>query len=125
MAVLATGALVEAVKYLVRRPRPHPVESFAHFASYAFPSGHAAHAAAEVLVLWILLLPVVAGRGRRAVVSAVTVGVVAMLAVGWSRVALGAHYPTDVVAGWALGVAWATGTAWLATRRSTRAGRNR
>jgi Membrane-associated phospholipid phosphatase len=120
VAVLTTGPLVELVKHLVRRPRPDPTAPFAHFAGLSFPSGHSAHAAAEVLVLWILLLPLLAARGRRAVASAITVGVVVVLAVGWSRIALGAHYPTDVLAGSALGAAWAAGTAWLGVGLSMR-----
>lgn len=106
--LLVPGLLVEAVKHLVDRPRPDPAEPFAHFSGFSFPSGHATHIAADVVVLWFLLLPLLAGWSRRV---AVLLGAALVLVVGWSRVALGAHYPTDVVAGWALGAAWVTGVA--------------
>lgn len=107
LALLVPGPLVEAVKHLVGRARPHPPAALAHFGGLSFPSGHSAHVAADVALLW-LLLPGTTGWIRRAVL---VVGVAVVLAVGCSRVALGAHYPTDVLAGWALGVAWVTGVA--------------
>jgi undecaprenyl-diphosphatase len=66
----------------------------------SFPSGHALGVTVGVLSLLTVLLPVVRSRWRTALVVG---GAVAVLAIGVGRVALNVHYPSDVVAGWALG----------------------
>ncbi|GAA2364243.1 phosphatase PAP2 family protein [Streptomyces cuspidosporus] len=107
MWVVATAALGTAlqqgVKAAVGRERPHwrnPVDS-AHYA--AFPSGHALTAT----VAFGLLLWVMARRGARAVWLRVVglLAVVSVAGVGFTRVYLGVHWPTDVLAGWLLGAA--------------------
>ncbi len=89
-------AVAEAVKYVVRRPRPDPA-TVGHLLvpspmSFSFPSGHTAFAAALVCAI---VLVMVAGRARTV---AIVVGVIVVLVVAWSRVYLGVHYPTDVLA---------------------------
>lgn len=93
-----------AVKVLVDRSRPVLAHPLATGSGYSFPSGHTAGSAALYGVLVLLALPVV---GRRWQVTVATVGVVFVLAVVASRVLLGVHYPSDVVAGLALGLVWA------------------
>lgn len=88
------------VKALTDRPRPFYGQAIPLPESSAFPSGHATGAAAVLCVAAVLLAP--AAR-RTAVVSAA--GALAV-AVGASRVVLGVHWTSDVVAGWALGAAW-------------------
>jgi undecaprenyl-diphosphatase len=100
--VVATRLLALAVddglKVLVRRPRPVLVHPLAHAHGYSFPSGHALGSAA----LWAAVAFMATARGLprgRASVIAVTVPVV----VATTRVVLGVHYVTDVVAGLLLG----------------------
>lgn len=94
-----------ATKSLVARPRP-PLPFHAVVAhGYSFPSGHAMlSAGVALLVLWLLREHVVAMAS--AVLRTVLVGavVLAVVAVGLSRVVLAVHYPSDVLAGWALAV---------------------
>ncbi|MGP4001108.1 phosphatase PAP2 family protein [Streptomyces sp. 8N706] len=106
LAVTLTGSAVQqGVKAAVGRPRPRwpdPVDS-AHYAS--FPSGHAMTAAlACCLLLWLLVSVGVRGWWLR---SAVTVGAVSVVGVGFTRLYLGVHWLSDVVAGWLMGVALA------------------
>jgi membrane-associated phospholipid phosphatase len=104
-AVMVIAPLLEwVVKHLVGRQRPEDV-------SLSFPSGHSTAAAAffgAVLLLADALPPRV-----RAVVR--VLAVVMIVLVGVARVMLRAHWPSDVLAGTALGLALAAGAGWLAT----------
>ena len=98
---LSGRLLVEAQKVAFGRLRPADHEPLVTIQSYAFPSGHAANATIVFLCL-ALLLPRT-GSGRR---LALWVAAVLALAVGISRPMLGVHWPSDVAAGWAFGLAW-------------------
>lgn len=105
LVVALSGATVVevVVKSLVRRPRP-PVAHLVGADGWSFPSGHAMRAAVFFGVCAIL-----AGRiwpGRRARVRLWTAAVIAASLVGASRLILGVHYLTDVLAGLALGTMW-------------------
>ena len=104
IAVVLIGSvlLTEAVKDLVMRQRPpDPVTATI---GYSFPSGHTLNSTATygllAVIAWRSRLPL----GIRRV--AVTIGVVVPILVGLSRIALGAHWPTDVLAGWLAGTAF-------------------
>jgi membrane-associated phospholipid phosphatase len=101
------GAIDAAVKDGVARPRP-PAELHAVGANgYSFPSGHAIFSALVILLCATLLTHWVVKRpGPRAALWAGSI--ILLLAVGISRVYLGVHYPSDVLAGWTLAIAWAT-----------------
>lgn len=97
-----------ALKRWFDRPRPDlvPHGSFVYTAS--FPSGHAMMSAVTYLTIAALLARVVPGRRMKLFVVAWALAFTALA--GASRVYLGVHWPTDVVAGWALGASWAV--AW-------------
>ena len=107
-AVVLLGPLTSALKVLFGRIRPDFDEGGARLESLSYPSGHASGIAGLVAVGLILAWPVLSARARRVWV---VVGVVAVLLVGLTRMWLGVHYLSDVVGGWALGIAWSLAVA--------------
>jgi undecaprenyl-diphosphatase len=106
--VASTGIYTEIwINHVISRPRP-PVADWAGAASGAsFPSGHTTAATLFALsAAWTIAARVPAGGPRRAVWAGAAVYAAA---VGWSRVWLGVHWPTDVAAGWLFGTAWTAG----------------
>ena len=87
------------------RPRPDLVAHLVDVRSLSFPSGHAMLSATTYLTLGALLARVHSRRRIKAYLLTVAVGTT--LLVGISRVYLGVHWPTDVLAGWCAGAAWA------------------
>jgi undecaprenyl-diphosphatase len=103
-AVMMLGAsLNEPLKALFDRPRPDLWRSPDPSVGLSFPSGHAMSSATLVAALVVLAWPT---RWRAPVVIA---GVVAVVAIGLSRLVLGTHYPSDVLGGWAFAFAWVSG----------------
>lgn len=123
---LRTGAALVAVSELVVVLLVEPLKSGfhearpalfgVHDAGYGFPSGHAAQSMALAASLVIALWPM----ARR--VPLASAAALYTFAVGVSRIYLGAHYPSEVVAGWCLGLAvvCALVLAWLAARQLPR-----
>ena len=105
------------LKEVFDRPRPDLVPHGTAVFTASFPSAHATMAAATWLTLGALLARVQSQPRVRAYVLGLAM--VVTLAVGISRVYLGVHWPSDVLAGWALGAAWAVGV-WLVARRLIR-----
>jgi membrane-associated phospholipid phosphatase len=96
LAVASGRLVVEGVKLLVQRPRPPVADRLELVTSWSFPSSHSAGTmmtCAALAMLW--------GRpiGWGAALCAAA-------AIGWSRVALGVHWPSDVLAGWGFGMMW-------------------
>lgn len=104
-AVAGGGLLSMALKLLFARPRPDLVAHLAQVHSLSFPSGHALSSAATYLTLAALLARTQKSRAVRAYLM--TTALTLVLVVGLTRVYLGVHWPTDVLAGWTLGAAWA------------------
>ncbi|MFF8262649.1 phosphatase PAP2 family protein [Streptomyces virginiae] len=104
-----SGALIGfLVKNAVERARPHLPEPVAHAPGFSFPSGHAMTAMTSCAVLLLVLLPLVPRAWRPLPWALATT---AVLGVGYTRVALGVHWVSDVVGGWLLGIAVVTATA--------------
>lgn len=114
-AAVGTGALLgNLLKLGFDRPRPDIVEHLTHATSSSFPSGHATLAAVTYLTLGALIAR---GQPRLSIKALVLGGAIFItVLVGFSRVYLGVHWPTDVLAGWCLGAAWAAFW-WLALLR--------
>lgn len=91
---------VELQKSWTMRLRPDAHEQLAPIASYAFPSGHAANATMVWLGAALLLAR---GRARPWAIGA---ALLVALMVGLTRPMLGVHWPSDVIAGWSLGLFW-------------------
>lgn len=108
--VTAAGSslLNTVVKTSVHRPRPVLTHPVAYEPGLSFPSGHAQAAIVGYAVLLLVFWPILHGAWRRV---AVRVAVFMVLAIGFSRVALGVHYVSDVVGGFVLGAAWVAATA--------------
>jgi undecaprenyl-diphosphatase len=105
--------LNNALKVLFARPRPDVVPHLREVMTLSFPSGHALTSAAIYLTLGALLMRVADKRITKFYCMAVAM--LATLLIGGTRVYLGVHYPTDVLAGWLIGIAWAL-TCWLIER---------
>ncbi len=107
LAAVGGGLLFSiAAKGFFDRPRPDLVPYGSLVTTSSFPSGHSMMAAVVYLTLGVLVartLPLI-----RLKVYVLTLAVVATLLVGVSRVYLGVHWPTDVLAGWLAGFLWAT-----------------
>jgi membrane-associated phospholipid phosphatase len=106
LLVVAFGgaSVVNALLKLVFH-RPRPELAFVHLDTYSFPSGHAATSSATFTVMAYLL-----ARGRHSIRARIWIGLgtaAAIALVGFSRLYLGAHYLSDVLAGISFGVAWA------------------
>lgn len=110
IATLAGATLLNVLlKQSFARTRPAPFFEYPLPVSHSFPSGHAFFAASFFGGLAVL----VSGRVRSKVLR-LTVWVVALgliLLIGMSRVYLGVHYPSDVIAGYAIAVVWVAGVA--------------
>lgn len=117
-AVISGVVVSNALKIGFNRPRPF-LDNTPEVFTASFPSGHATMSAVVFLTLGAILAAHEPRRSLRMLF--IGAAIVLTLVVGLSRVYLGVHYPTDVIAGWCLGTAWAIlwslATQWLAQRR--------
>ncbi|MEZ4601233.1 MAG: phosphatase PAP2 family protein [Syntrophotaleaceae bacterium] len=109
-AILGGSLLSFFLKLGFDRPRPDLVAPQAETLFSAFPSGHSLQAAAAYLIIGVIL----ARTQPKAVLKIYLMGVAILLTliVGLSRIYLGVHWPTDVLAGWTMGAVWAL-LCWL------------
>ncbi|HXH83451.1 MAG TPA: phosphatase PAP2 family protein [Candidatus Tectomicrobia bacterium] len=128
LVAIASGgglALSTALKMGFARDRPDVVPHLAPVLTASFPSGHTMVAAVVYLTLGALLAVVLPRRRVKA--YTVAIAFVLVLLIGISRVYLGVHYPSDVLAGLTAGLAWALlcwfVARWLAARRAITPGR--
>jgi membrane-associated phospholipid phosphatase len=107
ISLLGNGAINRGAKLLFHRERPHIWEVIDPELDYAFPSGHAMSSMAFALVLvvlvwdkpWRWLVGILAG--------------LFVLAIAWTRLYLGVHYPSDILGGWLLALGWTMGATLL------------
>jgi len=112
LVAVSSGVLLsQTMKWAYARPRPELVPHGAEVYTTSFPSGHSMMSAIVYLTLGALLARTQSGQGTKVYILAVAVTLTML--VGVSRVYLGVHWPTDVLAGWALGGVWAL-ACWLA-----------
>ena len=97
--------LSNALKFAFERPRPEIVPHAVRVFTSSFPSGHATLAAVSYLTLGALLASLHSSRQLK--LYFISVAIFLTVAIGLSRLYLGVHYPTDVLAGWCVGAAWA------------------
>ncbi|MEM6105220.1 phosphatase PAP2 family protein [Mycobacterium sp. 050272] len=95
---LLNGLVTQAAKSLADRPRPSTM--LVPIAQTSFPSGHALETTASLLALLAFVIPMMSAMLGR---IAMSLTAIILVLVGFSRVALNVHYPSDVFAGWALG----------------------
>ena len=118
IAVFGGTLLSLLLKEAFDRPRPEILLHMNQVYTSSFPSGHAMMSAVVYLTLGALLAA--HQRSRRLKLYLLVLPVILTLLVGVSRVYLGVHWPTDVLAGWAMGAAWAAGCwsldIWLQAR---------
>jgi undecaprenyl-diphosphatase len=114
IASIAVGVAVSnGLKNLYDRPRPNLVPHGSYVYTSSFPSGHSMMAAATYLTLGALLAR--SQKRKRMKAYLLLLAALVTLAVGISRVYLGVHWPTDVLAGWTAGSVWAT-ICWTVAR---------
>lgn len=106
------------LKTLFSRDRPELVPHLAYVDSPSFPSGHAMVATSIYLTIASLLTRETREPGWRTTLLGVAVLLVVLI--GFTRVYLGVHYPSDVIGGWFAGLAWATACALVCRRLPTR-----
>ncbi|WP_296678958.1 phosphatase PAP2 family protein [Novosphingobium sp.] len=106
LLTLVSGLLVElSLKALVGRPRPALVPHLEYAGGSSFPSGHSFNSALGFIAVALAFATLSSRRSVRwTIIGAAMAG---SLAVAFSRVMLGVHYPTDVIAGWLGGAGWA------------------
>jgi len=111
LASVSSGLLAATVlKLLFNRPRPELVPHAAYASTSSFPSGHSMMSALTYLTLGALLAR--SQERKRLKAFAMLLAATLTFLVGLSRIYLGVHWPTDVLAGWSVGVAW-TLLCWL------------
>jgi membrane-associated phospholipid phosphatase len=101
--VLGSAVINRTVKEFMHRVRPDLWESSVHELSYAFPSGHAMTSMTLIAVLVVLAWN---SQWRWLVLI---FGSLFVVAIGWTRLYLGVHFPSDILAGWMVALAWAIG----------------
>lgn len=105
LAISGGALLSKLLKFGYARPRPDVVAHLVDVHSLSFPSGHAMNSAITYLTIGALLARAEADRTVRIFLMAVAI--LLTLTVGFSRVYLGVHWPSDVVGGWCVGASWA------------------
>jgi membrane-associated phospholipid phosphatase len=103
-AALGGELLDQSLKLLYARPRPEPFFGLEQPETYSFPSGHSMTSACFFAAVAMIAAEQARSRGRRCAIWAGAAAVIGLI--GFSRIYLGVHYPTDVLGGYLGAVAW-------------------
>ncbi len=112
-AIVGASVLNALVKFSFHRGRPQVVPHLAEVSNASFPSGHAMISAATYMTVGALLAHTQPSRAVR--LYLLSLAAVLSILIGLSRLYLGVHWPSDVLAGWAFGSAWAL-MFWIVSR---------
>ena len=104
-SIVGASILNASLKSLLHRPRPELVPHLANVSNASFPSGHAMISAAIYLTIGAMMAETQPSRSAR--IFLMSFAGVLVLLIGASRIYLGVHWPSDVLAGWCLGTVWA------------------
>jgi len=104
VSVIGGEAIISALKHLAGRTRPDIIPHLTGADGFSFPSGHAFMAVSFFAAASYLLIQKFKSKAERVII--LTVGAFFILAVGFSRVYLGVHWPTDVLGGYILASVW-------------------
>lgn len=117
VAVISGSAASSLLKLFFNRARPDLVDHLDRTFTSSFPSGHAMLS----MIAWLTLAAVAVRfiEMRRLRIYVLSAALTVALIIGSTRVYLGVHWPSDVIAGWAIGLAWASGS-WLIADRIAR-----
>lgn len=119
LTMAGASVILNSLKFSFRRPRPEPFFNTVLPNSYSFPSGHALFALAFFGILAWLISSRLKNRAAKIAVWALAVPIIFLI--GFSRIYLGVHYPSDVIAGYAAAFVWvfavALGDFWLKRRK--------
>lgn len=110
--VIAGTSVIRLAKIAFARARPDVVEHYTTFANASFPSGHAANS--SIVYLSVAVLVATATPRVSARIAVLSAAIVLTTAIGLSRLYLGVHWPSDVLAGWTIGGAWAIAVRFIA-----------
>ncbi|HEY4756346.1 MAG TPA: phosphatase PAP2 family protein [Ignavibacteriaceae bacterium] len=113
IATIGGAILSFGLKELFARERPPLIYHLLTVKSLSFPSGHAMMSSVVYLTQGALLAKVQSNKNLR--VYILLVAIILVFLIGISRIYFGVHYPTDVLAGWSVGLAWAS-FCWLAVK---------
>ncbi|WP_173021176.1 phosphatase PAP2 family protein [Secundilactobacillus folii] len=110
-AQVGIDTLTSFFKEVVQRPRP--LDKLVAQGGFSFPSGHTSSTAVMVLIICLLVVPLIEGRFPRLIIS--SLAIVWLLLMGFDRIYLFVHYPSDVLGGLLLALAW-----WAVIRVSSK-----
>ncbi len=106
VATAGAGALVTVGKHVVGRSRPPAVDHLVTETNQSFPSGHSL---GSIVVIGVVAAIAMSRLRIRALRAALPIAATVLVgAIGWSRLYLGVHWPTDILAGWLIGGLWLT-----------------
>lgn len=112
-ATIGGVVLVQVLKFIFSRQRPEIVAHLTSEISMSFPSGHSAMSTVVYLSLAVMITRI--EKSHKSRIFIVSAALTIIFLVGISRIYLGVHYPTDVLAGWSIGLFWALFCWFVAT----------
>lgn len=104
IAIIGAGIIIQGVKMVFHRPRPTLFHPLLHESGYSFPSGHSLISVVVYGLLGYFVMHLFKAHAARIAVGILTI--LLILLIGLSRVYVGVHFPTDVLAGWTGGLPW-------------------